>query len=921
MAGKQKWIILFIIFICSKPLILSVSAENKNTSFLMESSTGSSTIDNYWKQQYLDLHQQIKDKKPLAKRTVENSDAYDINAHVLPTDNTPVDIILRRTMLLLQDLERLKKSSKIKEFEKTLKNLESEYTNQPLAKSTVSRGSEELFVKISALHRQAALDNPLLDFDDLLFIGYVFPNNEVHMCDQYNPWNINMGGGLYILKDFKTNPVLVDVLQNSQVENGPFKGSDLFGGAFLSPDLSFDGKTILFAWSPSTDRCYHIFRVNIDGSGLRQLTFGSSSEFNFLTNSNHNDFDPVWLPNGRIVFISDRRGGYGRCHTKGKPTFTLHSMKDDGSDIICLSYHETNEWHPSVDNDGKILYTRWDYIDRDDCIAHHLWSCYPDGRDPRSYHGNYPLPLETFTGSNWRDGRWDRPVAEYNIRAIPNSQKYIATASGHHSYTFGELIFIDPTIEDDGKVSQVERITTAWNGWPDFQTGPYGTAWPLSEDYYICNKENTIILRDRFGGEELIFASNSWRPIDPIPVKARQKPPALATATWQGERENRPDHYRATIKVNDVNICDLPLPEDRPIKSMRIVQVFPKETRLINDPRNGYPSEALARMSLGTVPVESDGSVYCEAPVGKIIYFQLLDEEGLAVQSMRTATYVHPGEQMACVGCHENKWKAPPGGANKIAFMRSPSKLTPEAGGVEPVNFARLVKPVFDNKCASCHRNRGRGPSMSYRSLKDYAFYFCGNGNPYINGDIVTPKKGGSRTIPGMFGASYSELIKYLDPSHHDVNLTSDEYRRITLWLDLNSMELGADYDVESQRNGELVWPRMDVDPLNPQGIEKDYPLTGTVNIINNENSKYRIIRNGLSVSLINTDESIVEASLFNISGRLIKKWNFNQKVKSVRFDLNSTPITKGVYIFTTVNTRKGEPGSRNSSSMKFIFQ
>jgi hypothetical protein len=93
-------------------------------------------------------------------------------------------------------------------------------------------------------------------------------------------------------------------------------------------------------------------------------------------------------------------------------------MKDDGSDIICLSYHETNEWHPSVDNNGKIVYTRWDYVDRDDCIAHHLWTCYPDGRDPRSHHGNYPLPLQTFTGSNWSDGRFSRPIAELNIRAI-----------------------------------------------------------------------------------------------------------------------------------------------------------------------------------------------------------------------------------------------------------------------------------------------------------------------------------------------------------------------------------------------------------------------------------------------------------------------------------------------------------------------
>ncbi len=136
---------------------------------------------------------------------------------------------------------------------------------------------------------------------------------------------------------------------------------------------------------------------------------------------------------------------------------------------------------------------------------------------------------------------------------------------------------------------------------------------------------------------------------------------------------------------------DMPLPANTTIKALRIVQVFPKETMRNSDPRIGYPLESLVRMSLGTAPVESDGSVNCEAPVGKIIYFQLIDDKGLAVASMRSATYVHEGEQMICTGCHENKWKATPPSTNN-AFKRAPSKLTPDAGGVEPVNFARLSK-------------------------------------------------------------------------------------------------------------------------------------------------------------------------------------------------------------------------------------
>jgi len=427
-------------------------------------------------------------------------------------------------------------------------------------------------------------------------------------------------------------------------------------------------------------------------------------------------------------------------------------MKDDGSDIVCLSYHETNEWNPSVNNDGMIVYTRWDYLDRDDCTAHHLWTCYPDGRDPRAPHGNYPLPLTTMTATDLFDGRFDRPNGEWNIRAIPGSGAYVAVAAGHHTQSFGDLVIIDPSIPDDGKMAQVKAITSGRTTWCDFcmDHRAYGTPWPLSEDWFLCNNGNSIVLVDNTGVSQTVYTSAAGRPLDPIPFRPRTTPPALSTATWQGGRADSADHKRATIGVLKADYGDEPLPAGAIITALRIIQIIPQATPLINAPRIGYGSECLARECLGTVPVEPDGSAWFEAPVGKEIYFQLLDQTGCAVRSMRAGAYVHAGEQLTCIGCHENKWQAVPSDLNPAAFRRPPSPLTPEAGaepnGVAPINFYRLVEPIFRQKCAPCHTQQAQGPSMSYASLANYAFWQPGPGNPYLSGDIATAIHGGSRT-------------------------------------------------------------------------------------------------------------------------------------------------------------------------------
>ncbi len=674
--------------------------------------------------------------------------------------------------------------------------------------------------------------NPLLTFDTLLFVGLTHPKGTPHMTDQYYGWNAANGGGLYLLTGIGSGGArCIDMLENSTVTSGRFKGRKLTGGSFLSPDLSYDGKTVLFAWTNEEDKCYHIFKVQVDGTGLEQLTDGKSAyDHAAYSNTSQNDFDPCWLPNGRIAFVSERRGGYLRCSAgRPGPAYTLFSMKADGSDIFPLSFHETNEWHPSVTNNGMLVYTRWDYIDRDDCIAHHIWTCYPDGRNPRAPHGNYPLPHSTFGAKGW-DGRPDRPFAEFNIRSIPGSEKFIATAATHHNYSFGDLILIDPNVPDDGKMSQVTGVTTNAKKWPDniTEAGAYGTAWPLDEENYLCSYNGDVVLLDRSGNRETICrksevpGKNIWRLADPIPVAAREAPPDIPIATWQGERATG-DAPKATIYVNNVYITDDAgsLPEGVAISEMRIIQIFPQLQATMNKPIVGYASESLVRIPLGVVPVEKDGSVYCEAPVNGEIYFQLLDEKGMAVQSMRSGTYVHPGEQMSCVGCHEDPLGAPSHSPTPMALQRPPSKIAKEVpDGAIPFNWHVLVKPVLQKNCVPCHTKERKGPDMSYASLRDFAFFWpYWSASPskhdvFVNGEIV---ESGSRTTAGRFGARESKLYKngHLGSDHHDVSLTKEELRRVTLWLDCNSNELGAYTRADAQKKGEPVWPELDIDTNN----------------------------------------------------------------------------------------------------------
>jgi len=750
-------------------------------------------------------------------------EAWNREALLQDSDRDPLDVVLRRMRALLNDLRRMDSRLDVSAAAAELARLQKQAS---ITEVSDASGREALFEKACRLRRTLAFRNPLLDFDRILFLTHHRARYD-HMVDQYFGFHAEVGGGVYILQDpFSDHPTVKNVLENAVVENGRLRGRKLEGGAFISLDLSYDGSEMLFAWTEAdpvveswtyhvqhevlwTPRStYHIFKVNVDGTNLRQLTDGK-----------WNEFDPCYLPNGRIVFVSERRGGFLRCGLRPDPTYTLHGMEADGRDIITLSYHETHEWHPSVDNHGRVVYTRWDYVDRDSDIAHHLWLTTPDGRDPRSFHGNYPVVRES------------RPWMEMSIRAIPNSHRYVSVAAPHHGQAYGSLVLIDHQVEDDRAMSQAKRLTPDVY-FPESETRPglpsyskrsiapamaFGTPWPLSEDYMLCVYDAQcehygLYLIDSFGNRELLYRDPEVPCLDPIPLRARRRPPVIPSRTQQARADRGRAPLRpATIAVMNVYDSDSDWPPGTEIKALRIIQLFPKTTPAATIPNIGVGDQSLARGVLGTVPVEVDGSAYFKAPVGVPIYFQALDERGLAVQTMRSDTYVHAGEQLTCQGCHESKRQAsrPLTPATPLALRRTPSVIEPEIEDAYPLSFARLVQPVLERNCVQCHVEeeacdlRGDrfgkwGWSQAYHSLAKLAWAKHGG-----NGSIT--RNGTSFSVAGQVGARASKLYPLLEKGHYDVNLSAEDRRRITLWLDCNSTFYGAYHDTEEQARGVRV--------------------------------------------------------------------------------------------------------------------
>ncbi|MBN1442508.1 MAG: hypothetical protein JXA90_07355, partial [Planctomycetes bacterium] len=660
---------------------------------------------------------------------------------------------------------------------------------------------------------------PLARTGPILFAKRV-PGSFSHQLTQYYGRCSRPGGGLFVLEapgeSMRCRRLAEDALPLGSVQH---------------PEVSFDGRRALFAFCPAppagasdwrTDqRCYHLHEIDLETGEVRRLTSGA-----------FDDFSPRYLPGGRILLLSTRRGGFHRCGRGPCPVYTLAILEPGGGEPRVISFHETHEWDPALLNDGRIVYTRWDYVDRHAVHYQQLWTVHPDGSQPVVFFGNNTL----------------NPVGIWEARPVPGSHLVMATAAAHHAMTAGSIILVDTARGVDG-LDGIARLTPDalfpeseapvqhWHApvgvpvpppvppeqkrWPGHC---YRSPFPLSEDLFLAAysfepligepRANPaamfgIYLVDRFGNKELLYRDFNISSLWPAPLRPRPRPPILpSSATVSGPREG-------TFFLQDVAVSWPALPRgdaDR-IRRLRILQVLPKSTPHANEPRVGLANASPGKQVLGTVPVEADGSAFFRAPAGLPIAFQALDDLGRAVQSMRSVTYLQPGESASCVGCHEHRTSAPSPRGRPLALSRPPSEIEPGPEGSRPFSYPLLVQPVLDARCVSCHG--ASDPAGGVVLTGDPQGEFTASYNALAPLVPRSEWKGGdflrsnSEPIsrPGFFGAKASRLMDALLDGHEGVRLSRDDIARLVTWMDATALFYGTfdPADQARQRSGELI--------------------------------------------------------------------------------------------------------------------
>lgn len=699
--------------------------------------------------------------------------------------------------------------------------LSAEYRQRSSDASTSTQQWEDLWRRVH-IARRRILNSPLAAVGPLAFIKQA-PGVFSHQLTQVYGHFARPGGGVFVLDR-----------PGESMNARPFVAEALPAGSYQSLDVSYEGDRILFAYckvdkAPSRKdrksgygRYYHLYEVEARGTNLRQLTDGA-----------FDDFAPRYLPNGKIIFVSTRRQGWHRCGNPGCENYTLAIAEGDGSQPHPVSFHETQEWDPAVLDDGRVIYSRWDYVDRHAVFYEQLWTVLPDGSAPTAFYGN-----NTFN-----------PVGTWEPRQVPGSKLIMATAAAHHAMTAGSIILVDVTRGREG-LSPITRLTpdalfpesecaVAPSGWynPVGVDKPptvpveqarwpghcYRSPYPLSEDTFIvaysydpligepdAPPPNTfgLYLMDRFGNKELLHRDLNISSVWPMPVQPRPRPavvpsPAVRTADKTG-----------VYFLQNVYASLPELPKAK-VTKLRIVQVLPKSTPGANNPTVGLANASPGKQVLGTVPVESDGSACFRAPACTPLSFQALDERGLAVQVMRSVTYLQPGESASCVGCHESRATAPPRPGLAKALARGPSAIDPGPDGSRPLSYPILVQPVLDKYCVRCHSDEKPGGKVvltgrpagrytaSYNALAPKVSFSSWGGKP---GDFrVVNSEPLSR--PGFFGARASSLMALLDKGHYDVKLAPEDLDRIVTWMDANGLFYGTfdPTDQARQLRGERI--------------------------------------------------------------------------------------------------------------------
>jgi len=553
----------------------------------------------------------------------------------------------------------------------------------------------DLYFKVRELKRAIMFENPVVDFDKVLLVDMPFPQGrEWHHETRHRLGYMAVPGGrLLVLEGLSPKGKIRQLMPQAPLH-----------GSFWRPDLSYDARKVIFCFKPHNEKSFHLYEINVDGTGLVQLTDGP-----------YDDLDPIYLADEEHILFSTTRGHtYVRCMP---PTnaYVLARCDRDGKNIYLISRNNEPDYLPSVMHDGRVVYTRWEYTDKPLWRAQGIWTVNPDGTQVSTFWGNQSV---------WPDLLKD-------ARSIPGSRRVMFTGSAHHNWFAGSVGIIDP---DKGRnfPHGLTKITADVE-WPESGNGPvdpvespnyhasgrysaYYSPYPLSErDFLVSANRNgkfLLYLMDVDGNRELIYegVNNIFHA---LPLAPRRRPHVIADRVAWPHRNERLSPKGGVIFSRNV-YHGAPEELKGKAKFLRILNIehktytyWHKRPYLSTGPVvSAVQSEGVKRV-LGTVPIEEDGSVAFHAPTGMPLHFQLLDENYRALQTMRSFTGVMPGERRGCLGCHELHSTTPQFDVESIAMSHPPREITPPPWGDDTVSFPRFVQPVLDKYCGKCHQGEG----------------------------------------------------------------------------------------------------------------------------------------------------------------------------------------------------------------------
>ena len=524
-------------------------------------------------------------------------------------------------------------------------------------------------------------------------------------------------------------------------------------GVIRDPDVSHDGKRILFSWKKSDrEDDYHLYEMDFATEEIEQLTSGRGFA----------DYEGNYLPNGDIIFSSTRCGQSVDCSSP--EVSNLYTCDANGKFMRRLGVDQVHTNYPTVTNDGRVIYTRWDYNDRGQLFPQPLFQMNPDGSNQAELYGN----------NSWF------PTTIMHARGMPGGNRVVAVLSGHHSHQRGKLAIIDTRLgrqEADGvqliapvRETKPERVDAYGQDGEQFQY-PYPlsnteflvTYTPIGSGNRKYDRPFGIYYMALDGRRELLAWDPNVSSNQPVPLVSRERPHI---------RPRSSDYRRdeAVFYLHDIykgpGLAGVPRGT---IKALRVVKLeFRPASIRANFARGpggaGHPSTPVSigsgtwdvKVVLGDAAVYEDGSACFTVPARTPVYFQAIDANGHAAQTMRSWSTLQPGEMLSCVGCHESKHGAPSHYAGPAqAQKKGPQKLKPFYGAPRGFSFIREVQPILDRHCTNCHKDRTKklvkaGPVGGYATF-----------DPARARTILAPEMGWryvfDRPSDGWEGAAYDD--------------------------------------------------------------------------------------------------------------------------------------------------------------------